>query len=168
MKLKTLKKAPFELAQMLAMNDNIIRLLYDDQSTALSDPKDFSLSVEDLINKNYIGFYPATETGIKDVDKSTFLIINLEDVSFQNVDNNTSATGAIYITTDKSHCQLTNNQLRLLELVDEIESTLEGKKLSAAGQVRLTSANYVVFSDFRCGYRINFRINDQTARKAEL
>ena len=52
MKLKTLKKAPFELAQILAMNSNIVRLLYDDQSSALADPKDFSLSVEDLINKN--------------------------------------------------------------------------------------------------------------------
>lgn len=168
MKLKTLKKAPFELAQILAMNDNIIRLLYDDQPTALTNPKDFSLSAEDLINKDYIGFYPATETGIKDIDKSTFLIINLEDFSFQNADNNISATGAIYITTDKAHCQLENHQLRLLELIDEIESTLEGKKFSAAGQIRLTSAHYIVFSDFRSGYRINFRINDQQTRKAEL
>jgi hypothetical protein len=168
MKLKTLKKAPFELAQILAMNNNIVRLLYDDQSSALTDPKDFSLSAEDLINKNYIGFYPATETGIKDIDKSTFLIINLEDFSFQSTDNNINASGAIYITTDKAHCQLDNNQLRLLELIDEIENTLEGKKLSAAGQIRLISASYVVFSDFRSGYRINFRLNDQQARKAEL
>ena len=52
--------------------------------------------------------------------------------------------------------------------VSSIETMLEGEKLSSAGQIRLTSANYVVFSDFRSGYRINFRVNDQATRKAEL
>ena len=47
-------------------------------------------------------------------------------------------------------------------------NTLENKKLSAAGKIQLTSVNYVVFSDFRCGYRINFRISEQSNRKAEL
>ena len=63
---------------------------------------------------------------------------------------------------------LDGNKLRLLELADSIESCLEGQKLSSAGKITLSSINYVVFSDFRSGYRINFRLNDQQARKAEL
>lgn len=168
MKLRNLKKVPMEIASLLAANENIIRLIYDDSSSALSTPKDFNIGVRDLITSNYIGFYPATESGIKDIERNTFIIINLEDVNLQNADKNTSASGAVYITTDRSHCLLDNNKLRLLELSDEIEGTLENVKLSSAGKIYLTSINYVVFSDFRSGYRINFRINDQETRKAEL
>ena len=168
MKLKNLKKVPMEIASLLAAESNIVQLIYNDQSSALTNPKEIKVSVQDLINSNYIGFYPATESGIKDIDKNTFMVINFEDFSFTNTDNNTGASGAIYITTDRSHCLLNENRLRLLELIDEIEDTLENKKLSSAGQIHVNSANYVVFSDFRSGYRINFRIYDQPTRKAEL
>ena len=176
MKLRNLKKAPFEIAERLIITDkkekfeardNILKLLFHDNSSALSQEVS-STTVEFLIQENYIGFYPAIESGIKDVDRNTFLIINLEDFTFQNMDYNTGVSGAIYITTDKEHCLLDNKKLRLLELVDSIETMLEGEKLSSAGQIQVISANYVVFSDFRCGYRINFRISDQTTRKAEL
>lgn len=168
MKLRNLKKAPFEIATLLAGNPNVVRLIYDDSSSVLVDKKDFNLSAKELIEQDYIGFYPATETGIKEIDKNTFIVINLEDFSFNNTDNNTSVSGAIYITTDKAHCLLADNRLRLLELIDEIEETLDNKKLSSAGQIHANSANYVVFSDFRSGYRINFRIYDQPTRRAEL
>ena len=168
MKLKNLKNAPIEIASTLASNETIVRLIYDDEPSVLLNPKTISLSIEELINQNYIGFYPATETGINSIDRNTFIIINLEDFNLQNTNSNTGCTGAIYITTDKAHCLLSNNKLRLLELIDEIETTLENKKLSAAGKIQLTSVTYVVFSDFRSGYRINFRISDQLNRKAEL
>jgi hypothetical protein len=167
MKLRNLKEIPFQIASELAKNAKILSLIYNDSSAVLNEDAP-SIDVNTLIEKKYIGFYPATESGIKDVDKNTFIIINLEDFNLQNTDYNVSTSGAIYITTDKAHCLLDGGKLRLLELVDEIESTLEGFKFLAAGKVSLTSANYVVFSDFRCGYRINFRISDQTARKAEL
>lgn len=168
MKLRNLKKAPFEIATLLAGNPNIVRLIYDDKPSVLTNKEEFNLSIKELIEQDYIGFYPAKESGIKDIDKNTFIVVNLEDFSFNNTDNNTGVSGAIYITTDKAHCLLNDNRLRLLELVDEIEDTLEGKKLSSAGQIYINSASYVVFSDFRTGYRISFRIHDQLTRKAEL
>lgn len=167
MKLRNLKEIPFQIASELAKNPKIFSLIYNDSSSVLNENIPL-VDLNELIKNNYIGFYPATESGIKDVDKNTFIIINLEDFNLQNADYNVSTSGAIYITTDKAHCLLDGGKLRLLELVDEIESALEGFKFLAAGKISLISANYVVFSDFRCGYRINFRINDQTARKAEL
>ena len=175
MKLKNLKKVPFEIVEKLiitpyaskyAARDTILQLLFDDSASVNTEVS--NETIDYLIAKNYIGFYPATESGIKDNDRNTFLIINLEDFSLQNADNNVSASGAIYITTDKSHALLENKKLRLLELADAIDTMLDGEKLSSAGQIRIISINYVVFSDFRCGYRINFRINDQQQRKAEL
>lgn len=168
MKLKNLKKAPFEIASLLASNEDVIRLIYDDEPSVLVNKKSIKIGIQELINSNYINFYPATESGIKENNRNTFIIINLEDFSLQGSDNNVSATGAIYITTDKSHSLLSNNKLRLLELADVIEDCLDNQKLSSAGAITLSSINYVVFSDFRCGYRINFRLNDQQKRKAEL
>jgi hypothetical protein len=69
MKLRNLKKAPFEIATLLAGNLNIVRLIYDDSPSVLVDKKEFNLSVKDLIEQDYIGFYPATESGIKEIDK---------------------------------------------------------------------------------------------------
>lgn len=174
MKLKNLKKAPFEIVEKLiitpytskfAARDTILQLLFDDSTSINTEVS--NETIDYLIAKNYIGFYPATESGIKDNDRNTFLIINLEDFSLQNTDN-ISVSGAIYITTDKSHVLLENKKLRLLELADAIDTMLDGEKLSSAGHIYITGVHYVVFSDFRCGYRINFRINDQQSRKAEL
>ena len=168
MKLRNLKKVPIEIASLLVSNENIVRLIYDDTPSVLEDKKIIRMTVQELINSNYINFYPATESGIKENNRNTFIIINLEDFSLQGRDGNTNATGAVYITTDKSHSLLENNKLRLLELADEIDSCLEGQKLSSAGTISISSINYVVFSDFRSGYRINFRISDQQNRRAEL
>ena len=168
MRLKNIKKAPFEIATVLATNENIVRLLCDDRPSVLIDKININTTTEELIQKKYIGFYPATESGIQDIDRNTFIIINIEDMSLRSADNNISVSGAIYITTDIAHSLLDNNAIRLLELIDEIEATLENQKLTSAGKVQLNSVNYVVFSDFRSGYRINFRFNDQATRKAEL
>ena len=168
MKLKNLKKAPIEIASLLAANKKVVQLIKDDSPSALIQPKEQESTVQELINSNYIGFYPATEAGINEIDRNTFIIINLEDFSLNSIDNNINASGAIYITTDKAHSLLENNSLRLLELADAIEGCLEGVKLTSAGTLQIFSINYVVFSDFRSGYRINIRLVDQQGRKAEL
>lgn len=167
MKLSSLKRVPLEIAQSLAENKKIVNLIYNDSPTVLTD-KDVEISMQKLIEDDYIGFYPATESGINDIDRNTFIIINLEDFSFQQRDFNTGVNGVIYITTNKARSLLDKNRLRILELADEIEGTLENCKLSAAGKITILSMHYVVFSDFRCGYRINFRLNDQQSRRAEL
>lgn len=168
MKLKNIKKIPFEIAAVLASKEEIVKLIYDDDPSVLIKKSQLPISMGELIKENYIGFYPATETGINQIDKNTFIVINVEDINLYSADDNISINGAIYITTDKAHCLLSNNKLRLLELADEIESALENYKLSSAGKITLSSIHYVVFSDFRSGYRINFRCSDQQSRKVEL
>ena len=176
MKLKNIKNIPAQIASELVsfkdekrekITNKIISLLYNDSADALESvaPK---ISLEELIDQNYIGFYPAVEVGINSIDKSTFLIINIENIDFYDSEGGIEVTGGIYVTTDKAYSLLKGNKLRLLELVDLIDSALDGEKIGAAGKITLTGANYVVFSDFRCGYRIDFRLADQQKRKAEL
>lgn len=167
MRLKNLKKAPMEIASLLATDEKVVKLIYNDSPSALTES--FSpVSMQDLINQDYIGFYPAIESGIKDIERNTFIIINTEDFSLAQAGINTTVSGSIYVTTDKAHSLLTNGAIRLLELVDAIDSCLENQKLSSAGKISLVDVQYVTFSDFRCGYRIGFRLIDQQNRKAEL
>ena len=167
MKLKTLKKTPFQIAQLIASNPTVVNLIYNDSPSVLTD-ENVVVDFNSLVTDGYINFYPATDAGIRDMQRNTFIIINLEDFNLNSTDSNTTATGAIYITTDKAHSLLDNNKLRLLELADEIETTLADQKLASAGQIKMMSMTYVVFSEFRSGYRISFRLADQQTRKAEL
>ena len=167
MKLKTLKKTPFQIAQLIASNPTVVNLIYNDSPSVLTD-ENVVVEFNSLVTDGYINFYPATDAGIRDIQRNTFIVINLEDFNLNSTDSNTTATGAIYITTDKAHSLLDNNKLRLLELADEIETTLADQKLASAGQIKMMNMTYVVFSEFRSGYRISFRLADQQSRKAEL
>ena len=167
MRLKYLKQIPYQIAEHLAANSKIVNLIYNDNPSVLTDG-DVVKSMQELIQENYIGFYPATETGISTINRNTFIVINCEDFNLKAQDNNVTVTGSIYVTTDKAHALLDQGRLRLLELIDEIDSCLDNEKFIAAGKIQLTTVHYVVFSDFRSGYRIHFRINDQPIRKAEL
>lgn len=163
-KLKNLKKAPFEIATLLAGNNKIKQLLYSDSKQALSET--VNVSIEQLIEDEYINFSSITSTGIQDMKVNTFISILLEDFTFSS--DSTPVSGAIYVCTDSKHQSLENHKIRLLELVDEIESTLGDAKISSAGKIRITHASYTVFSEFRMGYRISIQLVDQENRKAEL
>ena len=165
-KLKNFKKMPFEIASVLTDNSTIRKLVTIDSKDALS--KDGELSAEEMLKQNYISFYAPIESGIKNVTHNTFIIINLEDFNFYATEGNTSASGAVYITTDASHALLEGNKLRLLELLDAVENTLNNAKLTVAGKIEVFSATFVVLSEFRSGYRISFRCNDLQSRKAEI
>lgn len=91
----------------------------------------------------------------------------LDTVSF-NEEENSRANIFVYITTDDNHVLLDDNKNRLIESADRIVSVLQGKKLSAAGQINVTSMNYVTFSDHRSGYQINLNLTDLQSGKVAL
>lgn len=165
--LKNINKAVFEIVTLLLQNDNIKKLLFWDSADALSlEVPD--ISIQRYIDDKYIWLYPAVETGIQNFERNTFLIVNLEEINLRSMDANTSASGAIYVTTDAKHSLLDNNQLRLLVLADEVRQSLDNHKLSAAGELQINSIRQQMISEFRSAYRISFSLSDQSTRKAEI
>lgn len=63
--LKNIKKCVMEIAQTLAQNENIVKLLYNDNSNALNQPKP-NVSLNQLITDHYICVCAPVESGIKD------------------------------------------------------------------------------------------------------
>lgn len=166
-KLETINQLPKEIAVKLGSNTQLQRLLVDDDNTFADE---FTpLTLQELLEKEYISFAPIIDNNIRDSFRNTFLIINLEEIDFSDNDNNTSVSGAIFIGTDKQHAMLINNRLRLLELIKEVYSTLNNWKASTAGTINLQYATFVNFSEYVFGYKIVFKVVEQeNVRKAEI
>ena len=60
MKLRKLKDIPYQIAQILASSEDVVRLIYNDEPSVLLTKNQITVGVNDLINDDYIGFYPAT------------------------------------------------------------------------------------------------------------
>lgn len=166
MKLRNLKKLPYEIASFLASQPEINSLLTIDTSDALKQKS--SLTAQELIDKEYVSYGLITDNDLKRMTRNTFLVINVESINLFAAENNILFSGAIYISTDKAHEFLDGGRLRLLELADIIETKLQNEKFSAGGVLDIHFIDSVIFSEYRRGYRLSFRCYDQLTKKAEL
>ena len=165
--LKHIKKSVMEIAQLLAQNDNVVKLLYNDNANALLQPKP-NVNLNTLIKEHYICICAPVESGIKDSWKNTFLTILLDTGHFGRQDDNADVSLKIYVSTDEQHLQLDDNKNRLFELMDEVITTLDGKKLSSAGKINVASFVHTMLSEFRFAYIINIGFVDQVTKKVEI
>ena len=156
-----------EIAQTLAQNEDIVKLLYNDKSSALTDDTP-DVDLNTLIQENYICICAPVEDGIKDQWKNTFLTILLDTGFFGRQDDNTAVTIKIYISTDRQHLLLDDNKNRLFELMDQVINTLDQMKISTAGKLDCSNFAHTMLSEFRFAYVITFTFADQNARKVEI
>lgn len=164
--IKVLKKALVEIAQLLALNERLQRLLVNDVEEPLSGV--FTpLTINELIEKEYINTSGFLENGIEHNGRNTFLVLQWDEFHFPD-NEKVNGTGSIFIGTDYNHVLLNKNQNRLLEIVDEVIMTLDSQKISSAGTINISYATMTVYSEMTFGYRITFTISDQMTKKAEL
>lgn len=165
--LKNIKKAVFEVAQILASDETIVKLLVNDNNNALNEPAP-SIDLNTLISEHYVCIVPPVESGIRDSWRNTFITILLDTVNFGRRDDNTTGNLILYVTTDEAHAVLVDNKLRTLELIERILTLLEGKKLSSAGELSVSMVSHTMLSEFRPAYRISINFTDQNTRKVEI
>lgn len=63
--IRNIKKSVLEIAQLLAQNDNIVKLLYNDHSSALLEDRP-DITLNQLLNDHYICICAPIESGIRD------------------------------------------------------------------------------------------------------
>lgn len=165
--LKNIKKCVMEIAQTLAQEDDIVKLLYNDNSDALKQPRP-DISLNQLIAEHYICVCAPVESGIKDQWKNTFLTVLLDNCFFGRQDDNTTVSLKIYVSTDEQHLLIDDNQNRLLELLDRVITKLDGFKLSTAGKIEVGSFAHTMLSEFRFAYAVTISFSDQNPRKVEI
>lgn len=162
-KLMNIKKAPFEIAQILGGNELIQRLLVIDTPNALT--KSFTpLSINELLANKYINITPRLENGKIDSGRNTFIEVRINECDFARE----GAVGEVLIGTDTEHALLENNKIRLLELADAIEGILNERKISTAGKILCRFVQEIEYSEFTYGYTIAFSISDQQTQKGDV
>ena len=165
--LKNVKKSVMEIAQILGQNEKIVKLLYNDESTALQDPTP-SVSLNTLIQEHYICICAPVESGIANTWKNTFLTILLDNGMFNRRDDNGDFSIKLYVSTDEQHLLLTDNANRLFELLDEVITTLDGFKLSTAGKIEVNAFNHTMLSEFRFAYVVTLNFTEQNTKVVEI
>ena len=161
--LENIQKLPLEIAVLLSKNEKLQHLLVN-SSNNIED--EFTpVSINELLENNYISFTPVVSNNLQDTYRNTFLIINLEEIVFGR---NNLIKGVIFIGTDTQHCILTNNKVRTLEMVAEIYDIINNQKVSSAGEIQINYARFVSYSEYLNGYKIVFEVKEQTVRKAEI
>lgn len=166
-KLRNIKNAVFEIAQILGQDDILCRLLVVDDNDPFNAERP-NKDVNDLISEKYISMYTPTENAIEDFGRNTFVSIIIDNISLTSADANSRAIISIYVSTDLSHTIIKNNKNRLLEMCDRIETLLDNAKLSSAGQITVSSIQHVMLSELHDAYRLGCSISDQIIRKAEI
>lgn len=160
-----IKKAFFEIAQLLAQDDLLCKLLLNDADTAITDDTP-EHDINTMIQEHYISMYPPVENRIEDYGRNTFLSVIIDSVNFHGTDNTTPASLIIYVSTDEAHLILQNNRNRLLEIADRVIRVLDAQKLSSSGTLDVRSMVHVMLSEFHPAYRISIGLTDQPNGKA--
>ena len=165
---KNVKLLPLELSRLFSQDEKIQRLVVLDSSDALT--RDFSpLSFKQLMDEKYFSIVPLTETGIKEIGRNTFIVINaLTDTALEETDGNNIFSGSIFICSDLDHLVLDNYQLRLVELQERIVDLINKEKFSCSGALQVLSSTTISYSTYLFGYRIDFNITDQPSKGAVL
>lgn len=165
-KLATIEKSINEIIIALSRNQHFCALLIDD--TPQADNHNIILSDwTDLITKDYVKLYPASLDSAANPVKNTFLVLLINGIAITN--DNILVDADIYVTTDDAHVLLDKFTNRLIKLSDEILTTLDGLKLSSAGNIEIESITHVMLTEWRPAYRIHFTFTDQVnTRKAEI
>ena len=160
------KKAPLEIATILAQDGTIKKLLLIDSKDALSqEVPDKDLNY--MLQEHYISMEPPVENRIEQYDRNTFVSI-LVDTVVPASDGNMRTNFVLYASTNMDHQMLDDNKNRLLELCDKIVKILQDKKLSSSGQITFGSMSHLMLSEFHSAYRLAFSMIDQQKKVGDI
>ena len=165
--LKNIKKAVLEIASLLAQDSILVRLVYNDGVDALANEVPAFVDLNYLIQNHYVSVFPPVENRIEEYERNTFLSILMDTINSSG-DSNIRGNLVIYVSTTESELLIKDNRNRLLEICDRIIAVLQDTKLSAAGEINITSISHVMLSEFHTAYRINLNISDQYSVKGEM
>lgn len=163
--LRNIKKIPLEVGKLLANNKKFCGFLVDDSKS----PQSIQMSYEDLLNQHYIVIYPPNDDGeMKEYTRNTYAAILIDTIDMDDIDNNARVTGHIFLTTTRDHIVLSENRNRLLELCDEVVSTLNDVKITSASKIYISSIVFLMMDVEKPCYRISFELSDQQVERAEI
>ena len=160
------------IMRLLLSNPNIARLVYHNTEDCLTDPKCAVTSeqIVEMIDAKQICSLPRVRV---DKDKRTYITVN-----FNNYIPNDSNefyrdhTIEIRIIVHFDNWNLQNNDLRAYRIAGEIDSILNGMKMSGIGVTNFISATQDVYDEEYGGVTLMYRVvrgsEDKDANKRPM
>lgn len=144
--------------KMLLSNSNIARLVYHNTPDCLTDPKCAVSSQEimEMLDSKQICALPKIKV---DKNKLTYITINFNNY-FPNDSNSfyRDHTIEIRVIVHFDNWNLQNNDLRAYRIAGEIDSMLNGAKMSGIGITNFISATQDVYDEEYGGITLNYRV----------
>lgn len=146
------------LMQKIISNPNVARLTYHNTEDCLTDPKCIVTTeqIMEMINVKQICALPRVKI---DENKRTYITINFNNY----IPNDTNTfyrdhTIEIRIIVHFDNWNLKNNDLRAYRIAGEIDSMINGAKLSGIGVTNFISATQDVYDEEYGGITLNYRV----------
>jgi hypothetical protein len=165
-KLGNIEKALNEILVKLAGNIELQKLLLVD-ATDVENSQFTPLTLQEMLDKNYICVLPQNEVAIKKNDRNCFLAIALSNIDFLQTKNH-KVRGVVYIIMNVEHAIINNNEDRGLHIADVLVDLLDNLKLTCAGAIECQSIVRQAYTEFYTGYELEFSFADFTAGEYQL
>ncbi len=137
-------------------NQNIARLVYHNTPDCLNGPQVTSSQIAEMLETKQICSLPRIQV---DEEKKTYLTINF-DSYFPNDSNSFYRDHSIEIRiiVHFDNWNLENNDIRPYRIAGEIDSMLNGAKLSGIGVTNFSHATQDVYDAEYGGVTLNYRV----------
>lgn len=153
------------IMNMLLKNPNIGKLLWYGVPDCLRKPNISSKEIMEMLKTEQISTKPKVKV---DENEKTYLIVTFDN--YIPNDSNTfyrDHTIEVRIITHFNLWYLEDNDLRLYKLAGEIDSMLNGAKMSGIGITNFVRANQDVYDEEYVGLTLTYRVVRGTEDKKE-
>lgn len=146
------------IMEKLVTNDNIAKLLYYGEKTALS-MANLSADQKLLMVNDYIRVVPVLP---KDLEAKNYIIIQFDNFSPSDVD---AMNYKEFILTFDVFCNsqnwiLDDYQLRPYAIMNEIDKLFNLSKLNSSGPINFIGANSIIINENLLGFSLVYKIYD--------
>lgn len=144
------------IMRKLLSNQNLAKLLYHNTPDCLRGPGVTNTQIAEMLSTKQVCALPKIKV---DKEKKTYLTINFDN--FTPTETNSfyrDHTIEIRIITHFDLWNLEDNDLRVYRIAGEIDSMLNGVKLSGIGVTNLINATQDIYDEEYGGVTLNYRV----------
>ena len=150
------EKTLYQIKNLLLANSNLKKLLYNMVPNALVGAVPSVANVSDLIK---ITPYIEDENGIEESYRNAFIIIYPSAITIWDGYNTVNLVISCFVNQD--YYELDEEKIRVLSIFNEIEKTLNHRKLEFSGKIELTRITMEIIDVGKfVGYNTDWEITD--------
>lgn len=152
----------YQIRSIIKNNVDVRKLLYYDVNNPLSQADVPVSTIED-----YIFVSPVFDTAITPYNKNSFITISLSKLK-ETDDQTYVGIIRVNVLSQLNLWPIANNKVRVLELVNKINNTLNNQKFASSNKLTFNQIELVVLDKNISGYSMIFDLTDGSGLENEF